>query len=347
MVSCECQQELWPSCQYIANVMLSSTALLRDGKVELAEAPATQSISTLLNSFLPFSKVEPFEAYPKPKADLQPPASHQPLDIPNPLPYLQLFTPLALSSTISLAPKPAPATHQFHTIRFSSVQDLLSGSLALTIDVASQSVADCSLLTLSPWAEPELGKWIRSNVSDKEIPRIGWSIGSFLEVARKRAECWVRCQEKYPGLVILGGSQPRREDSISSGRRDVQGLGPGARFPKRPKRGRLSNTALTKHQASRESSDDDDAVSLGEMTASETTLSRKDLRRYLGCQFCVLRAPDAELRVRWRIGFDWTGTAESDVKADIALPRTCKSPFYRALDCSPIFRESVLIYVSS
>ncbi|KAF2730790.1 hypothetical protein EJ04DRAFT_514992 [Polyplosphaeria fusca] len=53
-------------------------------------------------------------------------------------------------------------------------------------------------------------------------------------------------------------------------------------------------------------------------------LSRKDLHRHLGRDVLVLEDAHVLLKVSWRIGFDWTGEAESEVGVEPAFPAVCK-----------------------
>jgi hypothetical protein len=53
-------------------------------------------------------------------------------------------------------------------------------------------------------------------------------------------------------------------------------------------------------------------------------LSRKDLRRHLGQDSLILEDKYVLLKINWRVTFDWTGEAESEISISPALPALCK-----------------------
>lgn len=48
------------------------------------------------------------------------------------------------------------------------------------------------------------------------------------------------------------------------------------------------------------------------------------MNRHLGRDTLVLQDAHVVLKLSWRIGFDWTGEAESNVAVEPAFPRVCK-----------------------
>ena len=55
-------------------------------------------------------------------------------------------------------------------------------------------------------------------------------------------------------------------------------------------------------------------------TKTAQTTSRKDLSRHLGRDTLVLQDKHVLLKLNWRVSFDWTGEAESDVTVEYAVP---------------------------
>jgi hypothetical protein len=55
------------------------------------------------------------------------------------------------------------------------------------------------------------------------------------------------------------------------------------------------------------------------------TISRKDLNRHLGRDTLVLQDKHVLLKLNWRIVFDWTGEAASEINVEPAFPQVCKS----------------------
>jgi hypothetical protein len=174
-------------------------------KLTGAETPEKQPapVSTLLNSFLPFSSL----VIPPPnrKAEEKPVPSHRPLDLADPLPYLSMFTSFTFSTRLSLPqtkPSRSPTrVHQNHTIDITGPQKLLTAQLSLTVDAAAHTVAAMTLLNLSPWADAELGAFMRLQARDNALSTACWAIDSFWALARKRAVYWHKCTLTFAHLL--------------------------------------------------------------------------------------------------------------------------------------------------
>ncbi|KAF9697401.1 hypothetical protein EKO04_004753 [Ascochyta lentis] len=248
------------------------------------ERPAP--VSSLLCSFLPFSSlaIPP----PKPKHSDKPIPSHQPLDVPDSLPYLEMFTSFKYSTQLGLPQgKVSPTStflHQKHTIDISGPQKLLTAQLAVNIDCASNEVIDMHVLRLPSWAERELGDFMRTKAKDKDLGNACWAVDSFWNIATKRANYWHRCEEAFARLVL------------------------------------------------RYSATDKKSAPAGSVKAS--TMSRKDLSRHLGRDVLILQDEHVLLKINWRITFDWTGEAESNVDVDCAVPAV-----WQEADASEAFRK--------
>ena len=50
-------------------------------------------------------------------------------------------------------------------------------------------------------------------------------------------------------------------------------------------------------------------------------VSRRDLNRHLGRDSLILQDKHVLLKLHWRIAFDWTGEAESQVAAEPVFPK--------------------------
>jgi hypothetical protein len=232
-------------------------------------------ISSLLCSFLPFSALA--VAQPRPKQPVKPIPSHRPIELADPMPYLGMFTFFKFSTRLNLPRgKVFPASrrvHQKHTIDIVGPQNLLTAQVSITIDALAHEVIDLHILRISPWAERELGTFIRGKAQERDLGNACWAIDSYWEVARKRAEYWQKCETAFSHL--LAGRTG--EDT--------------------------ENRPQTKNK----------------------TISRKDLNRHLGRDTLVLQDKHVLLKLNWRINFDWTGEAQSDITVEPAFPRVCKS----------------------
>lgn len=65
-----------------------------------------------------------------------------------------------------------------------------------------------------------------------------------------------------------------------------------------------------------------------------SVLSRKDLSRHLGRDVLILQDKHVLLKINWRIVFDWTGEAESNIHVECAVPAVWKEA-----DASDTFRK--------
>lgn len=234
-------------------------------------------ISSLLCSFLPFST----RVIPPPKlqqAKQKPIASHQPLDLDDPLPYLEMFTALKFNTHITLPQDDVSASsdsvHQQHIIDISGPQELLKASLSVLIDTVTNTIIELKILRLPSWAERELGAFIRAKARKQDLGNVCWAINSYWEVIKKRAEYWHKCEISFSHLI------PGR----TSG--DTENIN----------------------------------------NRSGKTMLRKDLNRHLGRDALVLEDEHVMLRIGWKIGFDWSGEAESEINVEPAVPQVCKFP---------------------
>ncbi|RMZ71643.1 Structural maintenance of chromosomes 1A [Pyrenophora seminiperda CCB06] len=240
------------------------------------ESDKPAPVSTLLCSFLPFAALSVPQPRPKQPAKAIP--SHRPLELADPLPYLEMFTSLKFSTQISLPrDKVLPASsrvHQKHTIDITGPQKLLTAQIAITIDGLTHEIIDMHILRLSPWAEGELGSFIRARAQDKDIGNAAWAMDSYWELAHKRAQYWQKCQTKFAHLL-----------------------------------------------AGRNNEDAENHVTQAKANTAKPIMSRKDLTRNLGRDTLVLQDKHVLFKLNWRISFDWTGEAESDVTVEAAFPK--------------------------
>ncbi|CAN9097388.1 unnamed protein product [Alternaria alternata] len=233
------------------------------------EPEKSAPVSSLLSSFLPFAalSVPP----PRPKQAEKPVPSHRPVELADPLPYLEMFTSLNFSTQLSLPrSKISPASqrvHQKHTIDIAGPQKLLTAQVSITIDALAHEIIDMQLLRISPWAERELGTYIRARALERDLGNASWAMDSYWQIARKRAQHWHKCETNFAHLLV----------------------------------GRSAEDT--------------------ENTQPVKSMTRKDLSRNLGRDTLILQDKHVLLKLNWRIGFDWTGEAESDVTVEAAFPQ--------------------------
>jgi hypothetical protein len=196
------------------------------------------------------------------------------------MPYLEMFTSFKFSTQLGLPRgKVFPTSrrvHQKHTIEIIGPQKLLTAQVSINIDALAHEIIGMHILRLSPWAERELGTFIRRKAQEKDFGNACWAIDSYWEIARKRTEYWQKCEKTFAHLTV--------------------------------------------------GSTNEEAENFRPQTKPTKAISRKDLNRHLGRDTLVLQDKHVLLKLNWRISFDWTGEAESDVNVEPAFPQVCKSP---------------------
>ncbi|EUC49261.1 hypothetical protein COCMIDRAFT_85134 [Bipolaris oryzae ATCC 44560] len=238
--------------------------------------PEKPKVSSLLCSFLPFAAMP--APRPRSKQSDKPVPSHRPIDLADPLPYLEMFTSFKFSTRLSLPRSKSGASsrrsHQTHTIDITGPQKLLTAQLSLTLDALAPEITKLQLTRLSPWADHELGTFIHSRAQQRDLSNATWAINSYWTLAQKRAQYWHKLETSFPHLLI----------------------------------GRSGN-------------DTENALQTQAQSKPCSSISRKELNRHLGRDTLVLQDSHVVLKLSWRIGFDWTGEAESDVAVETAFPR--------------------------
>lgn len=254
-------------------------------------------LSQALLSFGPFSSF--IKAGPTPPVDVEEEGipSHQPIKLDDPLPHLRVFTPFTFSSQISTPSPDSTNTtrlEQIHTVQVHGPEQLFHASIRMTVDTQHERISDLAIDSLPAWTEPELGAWIRMPSSQggpakNDASSICWAMGSYWDLAVKRARCWMRCQDAFAPLLPAMHA---------------------------------SSTEPANKSAALATGDDGDAGLSWE--------KRSDVRRlqpYLGRRSLTMQKDGVLLEIRWAIGFDWTGEAESELSIGYGCPRSCEYDF--------------------
>lgn len=75
---------------------------------------------------------------------------------------------------------------------------------------------------------------------------------------------------------------------------------------------------------------DEDTENVRPQSKATQVLSRKDLNRHLGRDTLVLQDKHVVLKLNWRISFDWTGEAASEITVEAAVPQVWQEADTRA-----------------
>lgn len=316
--------------------------------------------------------------------------SHSPIDLEDPLPYLQVFTPLTFTSTVTTTTKPrykppapvgaAPATAtsggnrslqcQEHTVKASSPSKFLTATISMKVDPASHRITSLMIPSLSPWAELELGRWIRDRAATtgpagKDVTSICHAMARYWILAKRRVGFWMDCQEEFPGLVHNTGHSIIKG---MTGRVSVAGRSSRGGQEDVPGDGEVDEQGITNdpsHQSHHPWNHD-----------RSKNRRRRDLSRHLGRSSLSFRRKGrgagtgaagggtgrdrggrsekgeragegggggggrsgVQLMISWDISFDWTGEAQSRISATASLPHACKSwntpSFLKPINCN-------------
>lgn len=90
---------------------------------------------------------------------------------------------------------------QRQNVTMSTPQRLLVCDLLLIANITTQQVSHVDIQTLSPWAEPELGSWLRQSYENMGLAAFGRAFGRYWEVAKLRGTCWISCKQEFKNLV--------------------------------------------------------------------------------------------------------------------------------------------------
>ncbi|PVH83237.1 hypothetical protein DL98DRAFT_559055 [Cadophora sp. DSE1049] len=288
-----------PNADELRSMLLRTTV----SETSIEHAPKPRSAFQSMHSFLPFAGRRRRTAAPVSEKPLP---SHLPIALNDPLPYLQAFSPLTYSSTVTLLPSEQVSSDpslleeqpilQRHVITASHPSGLFTTRLSMTVDTSALTIAALDILRLDMNAEKELGTFIRSRCrSDhplgKDITVVCWAMSRWIEVSIQRARFWCVVESDF------GTLQARAKSMQKKRKRKRQGLGQDDE----------SSAAVDKESGEAE---------------EKQTWTRRQLLPNIGRTGLELANEHVELRFEWKISFDWTGEVESAISASARLPRT-------------------------
>lgn len=296
-------QEAAPNAEEILAMLLRSMA------PEPSPKPQSEQVSVLksMDSFLPFRPRRKSVMLPVSEKHLP---SHLPVALDEPLPYLQAFSPLTYTSSITLLPSNPPASDsssqkseqpimQKYVINASHPSGLFAARLAMVADSSLLCITSIDVLRLDMSAEIELGTFIRARAEatgaiGKDITVICWAMARWVEVSIQRARFWCVVEREF------GTSESRM-------------------------------TARQKKKKRKRNFVDEDEN-------DKLNWTRRQLLPNIGRTSTELLSDEVELRLEWKIGFDYTGDVESVLTADARIPRSCKShcPFNFTQSCTDL-----------
>ncbi|KAK3682311.1 hypothetical protein B0T22DRAFT_280985 [Podospora appendiculata] len=292
--------------------------------------PSTAWLRSVLNpiAFLPFSKPTATPTPDPPVKDQPPPISHHPIAMTadEALPYLQVFTPLTFTSHISTLPRqpdsPSTLLLQRHSITATSTspRGLFAAWLEMTVNTKTMAVTDVAVPRLDPAAVAELNPFIEQIVAKdsaspssalaNNISVLGWAMGEWLRVATQRAKVWCVLERE------LMGGKAALESMVARART----------------RRRRSQRQKQRRRRDDEGADSDDEDQDEEGEGGVGKYETAELLPFMGRTSMDFEIPvlgsaaaagdeqGSTLRVLWRIEFDWTGEARSNIGVLVGVP---------------------------
>lgn len=269
-----------------------------------------------------------------------PPISHHPIPMTasEELPYLQVFTPLTYTSTITTtsppAEQPEKPTLQKHTIKVRSATPpgLFSARVEMTVNTRTLAVASLAVPALDPAAATELRPFVERATSSqapyhpaltRNVSLVCWAMGEWYRVALRRAKFWHALERQLgpdagkAGLVevvLAMRAQNKRRRGRRGRPRDGDGdsdagAGAGDSFASAESLAGLDSMLFSKGEV---------LPHMGR-TSMDFTIPRLAAAGAGGGEGAV-----SELRVNWGVEFDWTGEAMSRLSVEVGVPGRCE-----------------------
>ncbi|KAI1430549.1 hypothetical protein GGR50DRAFT_684522 [Xylaria sp. CBS 124048] len=304
-------------------------------------------------AFLPFGQANALALPPfvmpgpekdEAKTDSPPPDSHHPVPMTadEELPYLQVFSPLTFTSTITTIQQQIPKDGeegkisqqepllQRHAISVaSSPPGSFMATVDMTVNTKTLSISDLAIPHLDPSAASELGPFVekilrdgnKSSALTRNVSVITWAMGEWVRVATRRARFWHAARNE------LGSAESIARCAAHTRRHTRR---------KPVMRGQSQSRGDREADEENSDSEDDDDE---EQRDQKSRPSRADIISLLGRTSLDIDLSgvaggdsnndddddddDAEpliARVQWRIEFDWTGEAKSKIGLLLCVP---------------------------
>ncbi|KAJ6439813.1 ABC transporter ABCl1 [Purpureocillium lavendulum] len=262
---------------------------------------AQQLVQAALNpiGLLPFGRPASITSSTAEDTEFDGIKSHHPVSLSadEELSYLQLFSPFSITCTISVLP-PLPEhplrQRRLVTLRSRDIPGLFTAKLEMVVNAMTLSILELGVVDLEPSAKFELDPFADKICSGKcnrtmqrNVGILSWAMGEWYRVAVQRARFWCVLERRL-------GTKDKMAETVAKRR-------------------------------SRRRRKDDDAEEEDEETQS-ALCEMSDLMRFLGRQSYEVSVPStspdgaSSLRLEWKIGFDWTGEAQSKASILVGVP---------------------------
>lgn len=264
-------------------------------------SPTLSTLSQRLALFLPFSR--PLIS----NADSPPPDSIDRNDTG----ALHIdSTETTIRSTSSNDPN---LRHQ--SVVLTSPQQLSVVKFQLSTNIETGKNTDLIVSSIAPWANVELGQWLRIEAVQLDKPIIERTISRYWELSEIRACCWYRCEEDLPKHKALA-SEPTQNPSLEaqqdttklptkshSGRPKINGILLPHSFPEDPVPNPLETTTNN------------------DPSPKAHPIPSQSFHQHLGQQTILFTGPPkTTLLITWLLTISPTGAVHSSLSAHAAFP---------------------------
>ncbi|KAL7923280.1 hypothetical protein ACQKWADRAFT_290444 [Trichoderma austrokoningii] len=275
---------------------------LVDSETQLPPPPPQQLLKAALNpaALLPFGRATPVVATTEDEVKITDIKSHHAIKMTaeEELPYLQLFSPFDVTSTVAIlhADEGQPLRQRrIMTFRSKDAPGLFTSKVEMVVNAMNSSIMELKVLSLEPSARAELGSFVTklcegdcNRSMQRNIGILSWAMGEWYQAAVQRAYLWSKLDRELAskGEFLQAIAETRKRKSARKA-----------------------------------------AAEAVEEGASTTSFKKADLVQFMGQQAFEFdvplkkrSGPTSSVRLEWKIDFDWIGEAQNKVAVMIGVP---------------------------
>lgn len=282
---------------------------LVDSETQPPPPPSQQLLKAALNpaALLPFGRTTPVVATAEDEVNITDIKSHHPIKMTaeEELPYLQLFSPFDVTSTVAILHSDGEQPlrqRRIMTFRSKDAPGLFTSKIEMVVNAMNSSIMELKVDSLEPSARAELGPFVTklcegdcNRSMQRNIGILSWAMGEWYQAAVQRAYLWSKLDREL-------ASKGEFLQAIAEARK------------KKPAR-RAATEELEKEAQS----------------ASTPSFKKAELVHFMGQQAFEFDIPSkkrsdptSSVRLEWKIDFDWIGEAQNKVAVMIGVPGKCK-----------------------
>ncbi|PTB62378.1 hypothetical protein BBK36DRAFT_1172575 [Trichoderma citrinoviride] len=279
---------------------------LIDSEAKPLPPPSQQLLKAALNpsALLPFGRTTPVVATTEDEVNIADVRSHHPVKMTaeEELPYLQLFSPFEVSSTMAVlhAEGDQPLRQRrVMTFRSKDAPGLFTSKVEMVVNATNSSIMELKIQSLEPAARAELGPFVTricegdcNRSMQRNVGILSWAMGEWYQAAVHRAQLWSKLDREL-------ASKSDFLQAVAEARR------------KKP----LRRTAEEMEEET------------GKQPAPALSFKKAELVHFMGQQAFEFNIPSktrseatSSVRLEWKIDFDWIGEAQNKVTVMVGVP---------------------------